>query len=146
MSFRFSLAAVLRLRESVERREYLALEKIHQQIAQLQAAAARLDQEFQTQAQVRAAALSRGTPAYHLQCLAECERELQRRIETLASKLQELELQRQQQQQAYDQARQKHELLRGVRQRQLDAYQRDASRREQKNQDELFLARKRSEK
>jgi len=145
MPFRFSLAAVLRLRESVVRREYLALEKVLQQIAQLETEAARLAQQDEAQAKARAVELARGTPAYHLQCLGECERELQRRKDALASKRKEMELKRQQQQQAYDQARQKHELLQGMRQRQLETYQRDAARREQKNQDDLFLARKGSE-
>ena len=67
MPFRFSLSAVLRLRESLERREYLALQALHAQVAETRSDIKALEQKL-VQARIqRSNRLQEGIFAAHLQ-------------------------------------------------------------------------------
>jgi len=142
MAFQFSLAGVLKLRESVERREYLALEKIHMEIAHTEAQLREVHELRSQLEERRQAELAEGVPSIQLQGAIEQELALEHRRDAIKAKLKELDAQRQQHVKAYDLARQKREMLDDLRTRQLDAYLRNRAKREQSAIDDLFLSRR----
>lgn len=141
MAFRFSLSAVLKYRENIEQREYLALERVHQEIGRVEAQVRQIEQWCQAEAQRREAELSRGIPSVHLQSAVEQELELIRHRDLLHGRLRELHLKRKQHLKTYEQARQKREILEELRSRQLSTYERDQAKRQQNAVDDIFLAR-----
>lgn len=143
MAFRFALAAVLKYRESIEQREYLALERMQQEIAQMEKRLRECEQRQAAAITHREADLGRGTPSVHLQAAYEDELTLEKQRDKLRAQLQELKGNRQQRVKAYETARQKREVLHDLRARQLDAYRRDQAKREQKALDDAFLSRRR---
>lgn len=143
MAFQFSLESVLRYRKGIERREYLALERIHQEITSLEMEVGRLEMERKELLQTREVELERGTSAFELQCLCSAEHELDQHQKALASKVQATNARKQQQMGTYTEARQKHELLGSVRERHLQSYQREETRQQQNAVDDLSLSRRR---
>jgi flagellar export protein FliJ len=141
MAFRFSLAAVLKYRKSLEQREYIALGRVHQEIAQV-------DLQLQQCEAWRSEAMRRretetvsGIVSVHLQDAYERERGLESQRDDLQVKRQELNVKRVQCLKAYELARQKREILEELHSQQLQAYILDQSRREQRRVDDMFLAR-----
>lgn len=143
MPFRFSLAAVLTYRESLEHREYIVLEQIQQEITGTEAHLVEVEAWRGTAAQLRATQLSRGLHSVHLQQAYEHELALERYRDLLQDKLRELKQRLQQQLQAYELARQKRKVLDELRGHQFEAYTRGQVRAQQHLLDELFLARRR---
>lgn len=143
MAFRFSLEGVLRFRENVERIEELALNKIVQEIASVQADLDQAGLQQRSLREQREVELARGLPAIHLQEVAEQEREFNTRAEGLRALLQELERKRVEQLEIYRKAQQNQRILSEIRQQQRHSYDRDQRRQEQKTLDDLFLQRTR---
>jgi len=141
MAFRFSLAAVLKYRENIEQREYLALEKIHQEIGRVQAQVQQIESWLRAESQRREAELSRGIPSVHLQNAFEQELVLIRHRDLLQARLRELDVKRKQHLKTYEQARQKREILDELRSRQHAAYDREQTKRQQNTVDDIFLSR-----
>jgi flagellar export protein FliJ len=141
MSFRFTLAAVLKYRKNLEQREYLALAKVHQEIAQVEMQLSQFEEWLSEITNLRAAETVRGIASVHLQNAYERERTLETQREQLQAKRHDLMVKRQQCWKTYELARQKREILEELRGQQLDAYVLDQSRREQRRVDDLFLSR-----
>jgi flagellar export protein FliJ len=141
MSFRFSLAAVLKYRKNLEQREYLALGRVHQEIAQVEAQLSRCQERLSEITNLRAAETARGIASVHLQDAYQRERGFEMQRDELQVKLQELKIKKLQCLKAYELARQKREILDELRNQQLQAYALDQSRREQRQVDDLFLSR-----
>jgi flagellar export protein FliJ len=141
MAFRFTLAAVLKYRKSLEQREYVALGRVHQEIVQVEAQLHQCEQWISEIAGLRAAETARGIASVHLQDAYERECGLEKQRDELQVKRQELKVKRQQCLRAYEQARQKREILEELRSQQLQAYVLDQSRREQRRVDDMFLSR-----
>lgn len=142
MPFEFSLAAVLKYRESVEHMEYLALEAIHLEVAQAEALIRQVDEWRLMASEHRAAQLARGVASIHLQGAYEHELALERYRDSLQGKLKELRQALRQHFKAYEAARQKREMLDKLRSHQLDRYNRWLAKRQQSTLDDLFLARR----
>ena len=142
MAFRFALAAVLKYRESLEQREYLALERIQQEIAQMERRLRKCEERQSVAAKRRETELGRGIPSIHLQAAYDEELALQKQREALQGKLQELRLTHQQCLKAYELARQKREVLDDLRMRQLNVYRHEQATRQQKMLDDVFLSRR----
>ena len=142
MAFRFPLAAVLRVRESIERREEMALQRIQlemarvsRQIEELTARVARLDQ-------AQKQALLQPTPAGHLHAtLWEMQGAAEAR-KNLLSVLQGLEQQRQKQMKVYQAAHRDHETMISMYKERRDAYELEQARAQQKYLDDIFMARR----
>jgi flagellar export protein FliJ len=141
MAFRFSLAAVLKYRKSLEQREYIALGRVHQEIAQV-------DLQLQQCEAWRSEAMRRretetvsGIVSVHLQDAYEREHSLESQRDDLQVKRQELNVKRLLCLKAYELARQKREILEELHSQQLQAYILDQSRREQRRVDDMFLVR-----
>src|SRR5271165_187048 len=143
MSFQFPLAAVLRYRESLEQREYLALEKIQQEIVRVQLRISKTENDCAVATQSRLAELTQGTRAAVVQSAYEYQRALEQQLEKLLALLQELKTKWRQQLACYEMARRNRETLEKLREKQLDAYRREQAKRGQAVIDDLFLSRRR---
>lgn len=146
MSFQFSLAAVLCYRENLEQREYLALEKIHQEIVKIEQQILQAQHQQEEDMRQTSAELKQGTPALQLHYAYQRDLELQTLRQMLAARLDELERAKRDQLQKYDTARQKHELLSSLREREFDTYRRDDARKQQKATDDLALSRRKHQR
>jgi flagellar export protein FliJ len=142
MSFQFPLAAVLRYRESIEQREYFAVERTQQVIARVEARIRQVEEDCSRATQDRAAELGKGIRAADVQSAYEYQSALEQQLVALRSQLQELKMKWRQQLAAYDLARRNRETLEKLREKQLGAYSREQSKREQAVMDDLFLARR----
>jgi len=144
MAFRFALASVLKYRESLEKQAYLALARVLKDLAEVEAQLSRMEQWCAESARRREAETARGIVSVHLQRAYERELELEKQRDDLRVQQQELKIKREQYLKAYDFARQKHEVLKELRSRQLDGYQTEEAKREQNRIDDLFLSRRKT--
>jgi flagellar protein FliJ len=142
MSFHFPLAAVLRYRESIEQREYYAIEKTQQEIARVEARIREVEEDCAKATKDRAAELAQGIRAAHVQSAYEYQTALEQQRDMLLNLLQELKKKWRQQLASYDVARRNRETLEKLREKQLDAYNREQAKREQATMDDIFLARR----
>jgi len=140
MAFRFSLAAVLKLRESVEQREHFKLLKIQLEITELSAEIRRTEESQSAAEAGRKTELAQGMPAGHLRDSYERARLCTQMRETLKSRLKEAEIRQQQQLKSYRIARQGREVLEKLREQQFSEYVRIRDKRQQALVDDLFLA------
>jgi flagellar FliJ protein len=142
MRFRFSLATVLRLRESLERQEERALQKILVEMAR----AARQIEELTIEiAKARGAeerAMQQPIPASRVQLLIWTTQAAQEKRKLLIRDLQTLEQQRDRQLKVYHAAHRNCETLIEMRQKQRDAYEQELARTEQKLLDDVFITRR----
>lgn len=139
MPFRFSLQAVLRYRESLERRERQRLELMTGEIikAKQQEEQAKLDRaNALVQSQKR---VQQGTTALELQFDLATDRVRVRRIAALNEHLGKLEDLRRRQLEVFREARQQRKILENLRDRQLAAHRLIQTRREQQQNDDRFL-------
>ncbi len=143
MAFQFSLAAVLRYRQSREEQERLRLQTLHtrraallRDIQQTREARAHLQSSMQQRLQQAL------TPAIEVQfCTASCDG-LDRRQQQLQMSLQQLQGEIAAQAHRYKEERQKREVLESLRDLRLSEYRLLQQRREQAALDELFLLRR----
>lgn len=142
MPFRFSLSPVLRLRENLERREYLALQALYAQAAEVRSDIKAREQSLAQARSQRSTRLREGMFAAHLQLELAGEARIEHRREALTAKLVELQSQVKEQIGKYQLARQKRETLEELRQQQLQKHVREEATREQQAADELFLLRR----
>jgi flagellar export protein FliJ len=143
MPFHFALAAVLRYRKSIEQREYLALEKIQQQVTWVEQQLHQTESQFSTAVQKRAEELARGISAADMQSAYGYEKALEQQREALRVLWQELKLKWRQQLTSYEQARRNREMLGKLREKQLEVFNREQAKRGQAVIDDLFLSRRR---
>jgi len=141
MPFRFPLATVLNLRERLEQRELLLLERRYAELAAVQGKLWEAAQNITRAHEQQAQDLKRGTTAFPLHLNAEAIKALERHREALQLNLQEAQLRLREQLEKYRQARQKRDVLEELRQQQLDHYRREQGKAEQRERDELFLLR-----
>lgn len=141
MAFRFTLAAVLKFRKNLEQREYLALGRVHQEIAQVELQLQQCEEWCSEATRRRETETAGGIVSVHLQEAYERERSLQSQRDELLANQQQLKLKRLQCLKAYELARQKREILEELRCQQLQAYVLDQSRHEQRQVDDMFLSR-----
>jgi len=142
MAFRFSLSPVLRLRENLERREYLALQALHSQTSEVRSDLKALEQSLLQARSRRNSQLLEGMYAAHLQLQLASETSIQNKRQTLLGKLAELQGKVKEQTAKYQQARRQREILEEMRRQQLQEYTRAEATREQQAGDELFLLRR----
>jgi flagellar export protein FliJ len=142
MAFHFSLRALLRLRESVEKAELLRLQKIAAQAVQLRLEIESIDGEIRTRRQELLNQAANGITGAELHLAALTEAACQQSRTQMLAKLQEIEQLRKKQQLRYTHAHQQREILSNLRERQLSVYVREQARREQQQVDELFLIRR----
>ena len=143
MPFHFPLAAVLRYRESIERRERLALERIQQEIARVELQIRQIEDACSRASERRGAELARGMSAAEMQSAYEYQQALEQQGDTLRSQWLEWKKRWRQQLTAYELARRNRETLERLRAKQLEIYSREQAKRGQAIIDDLFLSRRR---
>jgi flagellar protein FliJ len=139
VAFRFSLQAVLRCRESFERRERQRLQMIAREVVKAQQ---QKDQETVERATSLAEfqkRLHEGMNVMELQFELATDRARLRRIAALKDHFAKLEDLRRRQLEVFRKAQQQRKILENLRERQLAAYQLIQSRREQQQMDDRFL-------
>ena len=139
MSFRFVLAPLLRLRQSVERQRTLQLQEANLQASRAQETLAQLDRFLSDSAQSDSAALSAGRTGAELQFASVLRENLFHFRQELQSDIRRLELLRQQAASAYHQAYREREVLETLSARQRRVYQQEQLRRQQQELDGAYL-------
>jgi flagellar FliJ protein len=143
MAFRFSLASVLRFRESVEQQEELALRKLQLEAAGAQRSVEQATMEIAIAQQAREAAMQQPIPAAQLQAmLRSADAALERKKKLLAT-LHKLEEQRAEQMRRYQAAHRDRQMLSDLADRQQDAHEVRQVKTQQKMVDDLFASRHR---
>jgi flagellar export protein FliJ len=140
MAFRFKLASVLLVRESIEKREELALQRVQAEIARAQQRMAVLTERIDRNRIERDRVLSQSTPAHQLQAiLAEMQAAIEAKRALLDS-LAQLERDRAERMEAYRAAHADHQLLADMLVAQRTSHDHEQVRREQKTLDQVFAA------
>ena len=142
MPFHFTLAPLLRLRESLEKAELQRLRMIAMHVAQVRVEIESLDCEIEGARRQLLEQTATGISGAELQIAALLEASRHEYRIRLVAKLYELERARQKQQARYTEVRQQREIVSNLRERQLSAYQREQARRDQQQVDEFFLIRR----
>jgi flagellar export protein FliJ len=139
VSFRFALAPLLRLRQSIERQRTLQLQAANFEVSRVQETLAQLDRFLSDSAQADSAALAAGRSAAELQFASVLRENLLCFRQEVQSDLRKLEVVRQQASSAYYQAYREREVLEALRARQRSAYRQEQLRREQQELDAAHL-------
>lgn len=142
MAFHFTLKAVLRLREALERAELDKLRTIATQVIQLRTEIELLDREADDERRKTLSAATHGITGAELRFAALCESVYRQKRSRLIEDLDKLELERQKCLNRYAEVRQQREILSNLRARKQAEYDLEQSRKEQQQLDELFLMRR----
>lgn len=139
MAFRFALAPLLQLRQSLEHQRALALQKASLHVARAQEALIRLDRFLEESAEVDLRSLAAGCMAADLHFAFLLREQLQQLRVQVQDEIHRLEALRQEAAQAYERALAEREVLESLRARQHRAYQMEQARRQQQEIDAAFL-------
>lgn len=142
MPFRFRLATVLRVRESLEKNEERALQVLQLEIVRLLTCMEELSAAIARAHEARELAMQQPIPAGQLHSLLW---EVQGKVEqkkTLLQDLHRLEQERDQQMKVYQQAHRNREMLTDMFHEQRAEYEQESARSEQKQLDDIFIARR----
>lgn len=142
MPFHFRLHAILHFRQSIEHQQELRLRAANQQVALVRHMVEQVDTRRQVLAAEQGRELSAGVTAAELRFGLHCAAELVRHKKDLQQQLQRFQQLRDQQRELFQQARKNRETLEGIHDQQLRLFEQEATRREQRNQDDLFLLRR----
>lgn len=142
MSFKFSLATVLKVRESVERREERVLQKIQLEIARTLRQADELVEQISRTHEARERLMQQATAASNLHTLLEAAQAMSEQRLGLLERVQVLEQERAKQMKVYQAAHRDREMLTDMQMRQRDTYEKELERTRQKQLDDLFMARR----
>jgi flagellar export protein FliJ len=142
MAFQFSLAVVLRLRESTEKREERTLQSIQLDVSRTLQAIEELSVAIGGAQQARETAMQQTISGGHLHSLLWEEQVAEQGLRLLLGKLQVLEQEREKQMKVYQAAHRDREMMSDMMEKQKDIYEREWIRCEQKQLDDIFMARR----
>jgi flagellar FliJ protein len=142
MAFRFTLEAVLKLRLSFERLERNRLLLISAALARVREALASLARDFDALETGTLAKLAAGITSAELEVDRRIQQSFRERRAALQKREAELAAKLALQQRAYQNAKNRREILEELRDRRLAQYRAEQLRREQQQLDELFLMRR----
>jgi flagellar export protein FliJ len=142
MPFRFTLATVLRIRESVEKQEERALQKILVEMARVVRQIDELTAEIAKSRDAGEQAMRQPIPAGHMQMMISSTLAAVEMKKSLIQNLKTLEQQRDEQLKIYHAAHRNSETLIDLRHKQRDAHEQQQARSEQKKLDDIFIARR----
>jgi flagellar FliJ protein len=142
MAFRFPLAAVLRIRESIEMREEHSLEKIQLEMARIAHQIEDLSAAIAKAYIAREQEMQQPVPASHLQMhIARMQAATEKR-KALFGEFQALEQQRIKQLKVYQAAHRDRETLTDILNKQRNSYEHEQELAHQKQLDDVFVARR----
>jgi flagellar export protein FliJ len=139
MPFRFALAPLLRLRQSVERQRILRLREASLHVARAKEDIRQLDQFLAASAEADQERLRAGRPAADLHFATMTRENLGRVREEMLAQLGKLELMRQEAASQYQLAYREREVLEALRERQHRDYVQEQTRRQQRTLDATHL-------
>lgn len=139
MAFRFTLAPLLRLRQSIERQRTLKLQEANLNVSRAQETLVQLNRSLSDSMRADETALKGGSTAAGLQFATLVVENMQRYREELQADISKLELLRQQALADYHLAFREREILESLRARQRRTYQQEQLRREQQELDATYL-------
>jgi flagellar export protein FliJ len=142
MAFRFSLAALLRFRQSLEHQQELLLQEATQNVLAARQRVEEAGRMLAAMAAENAGKLQAGVTAAELQFDLLCRSLAAERRQALEKQLAVCEKARAQRLQAFQQARQQREAVDALRRRQFELYHEQETRREQRRLDDMFLLRR----
>jgi flagellar export protein FliJ len=141
VAFRFPLAPVLKLRESLEEHELQLLEQAQHEIART----LHLLEEMKNRRRIAVTAkereLASGMVAAHLQFSEHIQHHLLGQEQALVKSLAELQLRRKHQMEIYEEAKRKRQMLSELREKHQAAYEGKLAHHSQRIADDSFLAR-----
>jgi flagellar export protein FliJ len=141
MAFRFTLASVLGVRESLERLEELALTRIQLEMARVRHAIEKTNADLAEAQRVREESMRKPIPAAQLQSMLHAADAAAERKTKLMESLVLLERQRGEQMRAYQAARRGRQVLSDLREQHLEAWEQEQARTQQKILDDIFASR-----
>ena len=139
MAFRFTLAPLLRLRQSIERQRTLKLQEANLQVSRAQEKLAQLERSLAESTRSDAVALQAGRSAAELQFASVLRENLHIFRQELQSDILKLELVRQEALGDYHQAYREREVLETLRGRERRVYQQEQIRHQQRELDATYL-------
>lgn len=142
MPFRFPLATVLRVRESLEKHEERALQKIQLEMARVSHQIEELTARIAKSHDAREKAMAQPIPARDLHTLLWEVQAAGEKKKALHRELQTLEQQRNEQIKVYQEAHRDRETMTDMSDKQRDVYEQEQARRQQKSLDDIFIARR----
>jgi flagellar export protein FliJ len=142
MPFRFPLAAVLLVREHTEKREERALQKIQFEWALVVRQIEELSAEIANAHNVREQALQEPIAAFELHSFHSHTQAAAEKKKKLLHRLQTLDQERKVQMKIYQAAHSDRETLTDMLDKQRDAYEQEQVRNQQKQLDDIFMARR----
>ena len=141
MPFRFPLASVLRLRESMEMREEVALQKAQFEVARVRRRVDELTDELAAACQEREKALARTVPANRLQQIQAEIDAAEEAKQILSETLETLKRQRDVQMKLYMTAHNGRRMIADLLTQQRNQYEQEQIRAQQKRIDDIVAAR-----
>lgn len=141
MAFRYRLETILRLRQGLERLEERKLLAVAAEMASVRNAIDEVDRNQAAARRETQERMARGVTGAEVEFAAACEAASSRRRAQFERQLRNARSRHAQQLEKYRAARQQGEILEGLRERQQQAHQSAANRREQQIADEAFLLR-----
>lgn len=141
MAFKFSLAAVLRVREGIERREELALQRIQFEIARIRRRIEELTDEITGKHNARNESMRQPVYSYEVQAILHEVNAAMDLRQALHGSLGSLELDRQRQMKAYQNAHTDRQMLTDMLVQKQNEYDQEQVRTQQKSIDEIFASR-----
>jgi flagellar export protein FliJ len=142
MPFRFPLAAVLMVREHAEQREERALKKLRLEMARSTRELEELDAEIAHVQAEREQAMQAPIPAVQLQAYEERAEVAMEEKKILVVQIQKLRLVLAEQMKVYQASHRDREALTDMMEKQRDEYDQEQSRAQQKQLDDMFMARR----
>jgi flagellar export protein FliJ len=142
MPFQFRLATVLRVRESLEKREERTLQMMQLEIARLVHRVEELNSAIIHAHAARQKAMQISIPAGQLHSLLWEEQGAADQRKILLHHLQDLKQARDQQMKVYQDAHRNREMLTDMMHGQRDVYEQESMRTQQKQLDDIFIARR----
>jgi flagellar export protein FliJ len=139
MSFRFTFAPLLRLRQSIEHQRALQLQETNLKASRARETLAQLERGLSESAQSGATGLGIGSTGAELQFASVCRETLNIFRKELRAEVQKLELRRQEAVNEYHQAYREREILETLRLGQHDIYRQEQLRRQQEQLDATYL-------
>lgn len=143
MAFSFSLASLLRLRESIERQEELALQRILVEISQVQHRVDAVIADIERARRQVDRAMQQIVPAIHLESMTNQILDAVQLKQELLVSLAQLHQKRDLQSRKFREAHNSRRMLSDMQARQIESYLQERARAEQKALDDLFAHRSR---
>jgi flagellar export protein FliJ len=139
MAFHFALQSVLHFRQTVEHQQELRVRAANQRVAGVRHNIAQLADALKQLQTISSQELARGTTSAELRFSLQAELALGQQRQDFEHELLRLSKLRDQQVKIFQQVRRERETIQALRDQQLHAHKREATRREQRRIDDLFL-------